>query len=85
MKVITKFLVLILTLNKHPHSKHLNGEPQWKIHIPTFALIYLRFMYDIFFMWTDSKKDLENLLNELNRNTDRLTLNAKYPKKEFLF
>ena len=36
-------------------------------------------------MWTGSKKDLENLLNELNQNTHRLNLNAKYPKEEFLF
>ena len=40
------------------------------------SLIYLRFIDDIFFIWTGSKTDLEKNLNELN---------TKHPKKEFHF
>ena len=32
----------------------------------TFSLIYLRFIDNIFFIWTGSKADLENFLNKLN-------------------
>ena len=42
--------------------------------IKTFSLIYLRFIDDIFFIWTGSKTDLENFLNELN---------AKHPSIKF--
>ena len=31
-----------------------------------FLLVYLRFIDDVFFIWTGSKTDLENFLNELN-------------------
>ena len=34
--------------------------------IKTFSLIYLRFIDDIFFIWTGSKTDPEKFLNELN-------------------
>ena len=34
--------------------------------IKTFSLIYLRFIDDIFFIWTGSKTDLEKFVNELN-------------------
>ena len=34
--------------------------------LKTFLLIYLRFIDNIFFMWTGSKTDLENLSNKLN-------------------
>ena len=34
--------------------------------IKGFSLIYLRFIDDIFFIWTGNKKDLMNFLNELN-------------------
>ena len=34
--------------------------------IKTFSLIYLGFIDDIFFIWRDSKTDLENFLNQLN-------------------
>ena len=32
----------------------------------TFSLIYLRFIDNIFFIWTSNKSDLENFLNKLN-------------------
>ena len=35
--------------------------------IKTFLLIYLRFIDDIFFIWTGSKAGLEKFLNELNK------------------
>ena len=34
--------------------------------IKEFSLIYLRFMDDIFFIWTSNKKDLLKFLKELN-------------------
>ena len=34
--------------------------------IKTFSLIYLRFIDNMFFIWTGSKTDLEKLLNKLN-------------------
>ena len=42
--------------------------------IKTFSLIYLRFIGDIFFIWTGSKTDPENFLNELN---------TKHPSTKF--
>ena len=48
--------------------KHLYGKLQKKIIYPfikTFILIYLRFIDDIFVIWTGSKTDLEKCLNKL--------------------
>ena len=42
--------------------------------IKTFSLTYLRFIDDIFFIWTGSKTDLEKSFNELN---------AKHPSVKF--
>ena len=42
--------------------------------IKTFSLIYLRFIDNMFFIWTGSKTDLEKLLNKLN---------AKHPSIKF--
>ena len=42
--------------------------------IKTFSLIYLRFIDDIFFIWTGSKTDLEKFVNELN---------TKFPSTKF--
>ena len=35
--------------------------------IKTFSLIYLRFIENIFFIWTGSKTDLRKFLKELNK------------------
>ena len=45
--------------------EHFEGKFIYSL-IKIFLLIYLRFIDEILFMWTGSKKDLENLLNKLN-------------------
>ena len=40
--------------------------------IKTFSLIYHRFIDDIFFIGTGCKTDLENFLNELNINKNKI-------------
>ena len=44
------------------------------LFLKKFSLKYLRFIDDIFFIWTGSKTDLERFLNELN---------AKHPSIKF--
>ena len=49
--------------------KHLYGPLRKKLIFPfikKFSLICLRFLDDIFFIWTGSKPKLENFLKELN-------------------
>ena len=53
--------------------------------IKTFLLIYLRFIDDIFFMWTGSQKDLENLLNKLNAELPSIKFKCKVSKEIILF
>ena len=45
--------------------EHFEGKFKHPL-LKTFLLIYLRFIDNIFFMWTGSKTDLENLSNKLN-------------------
>ena len=42
------------------------------LSIKTFSLIYHRFIDDIFFIGTGCKTDLENFLNELNINKNKI-------------
>ena len=44
------------------------------------SLIYLRFINEIFFLWTGTKEKLTNCLNNLNKNTIPPSLNMKYGK-----
>ena len=53
--------------------------------IKTFLLIYLRFIDDIFFMWTGSQKDLENLLNKLNAERRSIKFKCKVSKETIFF
>ena len=53
--------------------EHFKGKLIYSL-TKTFLLIYLRFIDNIFFMWTGSKTDLENLLNKVN---------AKHPSIKF--
>ena len=53
--------------------------------IKTFLLIYLRFIDDIFFLWTGSKKDLENLLNKLNTERSSIKFKCKVSKEIIFF
>ena len=50
-----------------------------------FSLIYLRFIGDIFFIWTGNKKDLMKFLNELNTKHEPLNLNSRYKKQALRF
>ena len=48
--------------------------------IQGLPLIYLRFIDDIFFIWTGTKEQLTNCLFNLNKNTIPSSLNIKYHK-----
>ena len=53
--------------------------------IKTFSLIYLRFIDDIFFIWTGSKTDLENFLNELNTKHPSIKFEYEISKERISF
>ena len=53
--------------------------------IKTFLLIYLRFIDDIFFIWTGSKTDLEKFLNELNTNHSSIKFENEIAKERISF
>ena len=68
--------------------KHLYEPPRKKIHIPIyqeFSLIYLRFIDDIFFIWTGSKTDLEKFLNELNTKHPSIKFEYEISKERISF
>ena len=44
------------------------------------ALMYLRFIHDLFFIWTGTKEQFKNCLNRLKKNTISSSLNIKYHK-----
>ena len=48
--------------------------------IKTFSCSYLRFIEDIFFIWTGSKTDLENFLNEFNTKHPSIKVEYKISK-----
>ena len=53
--------------------------------IKTFSLIYLWFIDDILFIWTDSKTGLEKFLNELNTKHPSITFEYEMPKERMSF
>ena len=53
--------------------------------IKTFSCSYLRFIEDIFFIWTGSKTDLENFLNELNTKHPSIKFEYEILKERFPF
>ena len=53
--------------------------------IKTFSVMYLRFSDDIFFIWTVSKTDLENLLNELNKEQPSIKFEYEISKERISF
>ena len=53
--------------------------------IKTFLLIYLRFIDDIFFMWTGSKSDLEKVLNELTTKHPSIKFEYEISKERISF
>ena len=53
--------------------------------IKTFPLIYLRFIDDIFLIWTGSKTDLEKILNELNAKHPSIKFEYKISKERISF
>ena len=53
--------------------------------IKTFSLIYLRFIDLIFFIWTGSKADLENFLNELNTKHQSIKFEYELSKERISF
>ena len=48
--------------------------------IKGFSLIYLRFIDDIFFIWTGNKKDIMRILKELNRKHESFTFEYQVSK-----
>ena len=53
--------------------------------IKTFLLIYLRFIDDIFFIWTGSKTNLEKFLNELNTKHPSIKFEYEILKEKISF
>ena len=53
--------------------------------IKTFSRIYLRFIDLIFFIWTGSKADLENFLNELNTKHQSIKFEYELSKERISF
>ena len=49
------------------------------------SLIYLRFIDDIFFIWTGSKTDLEKILNQLNTKQPSIKFEYKISKERISF
>ena len=53
--------------------------------IKTFSLIYLRFVDDIFFIWTGSKTDLEKFINKLNTKHPSIKFEYEISKEKISF
>ena len=53
--------------------------------IKEFSLIYLRFIDDIFFIWTGNKKDLMKFLNELNTKHESIKSEYQISKASITF
>ena len=53
--------------------------------IKAFSLMYLRFIDDIFFIWTGSKIDLEKFLNELNSKHSSIKFEYEILKERISF
>ena len=53
--------------------------------IKEFSLIYLRFIDDIFFIWTGNKKDLMKFLNELNTKHESIKFEHQISKTSITF
>ena len=53
--------------------------------IKTFSLINLRFIADIFFIWTGSKTDLKKFLNELNTKHASIKFEYEISKEKISF
>ena len=50
-----------------------------------FSVIYLRFIDDIFFVWTSNKKDLMKFLNELNTKHESIKFEYQISKISITF
>ena len=64
--------------------EHFEGKFIYSL-IKIFLFIYLRFIDEILFMWTGSKKDLENVLNKLNADRPLIKLKCKVSKEIISF
>ena len=53
--------------------------------IKIFSLIYLKFIDDVFFIWTGSKTDLQNFLNELNTKYPLIKFEYEISKEKISF
>ena len=53
--------------------------------IKEFSLIYIRFIDDIFFIWTGNKKDLLKFLNELNTKHESIKFKFQISKTSITF
>ena len=53
--------------------------------IKTFSLMFLRFIDDIFFIWTGNKTNLEKLLNELNTKHPSVKFEYEIAKERISF
>ena len=53
--------------------------------IDTKTLLYLRFIHDIFMIWTKSEKDLIEFLNELNTKHTSIKFAFKYSRQQIEF
>ena len=54
-------------------------------YIKGFSLIYLRFIDNIFFKWTDNNKDLMKFLNELNTKHESIKFEYQISKTSITF
>ena len=50
-----------------------------------FSVIYLRFIDDIFFVWTSNKKDLMKFLNKLNTKHESIKFEYQISKISITF
>ena len=46
------------------------------------ALLYLKYIDDIFITWKGSKEQLTTFTNELNKNKELLNLNTKFYRRK---
>ena len=53
--------------------------------IKGFLFIYLRFIDDLFFIWTGNKKDLMKFLNELNTKHESIKFEYQISKTSITF
>ena len=67
------------------HLRYFYGKLQIKIHIPIFLITFLRFIDDLFMIWTATEEELLKFINKINQKYKTIKFDFKYSKAKIEF